>query len=140
MAEMIQNPLDDRGFLDAGDHPQRPAALAAGLNVDGEYPLAALCLRLIAFEERSQPGFPLTRNTTRPSGTEQALGVLAMAQPPNGTGQSRRKNKPDTFFHAVRQIPYKARSERTCSAMAANVSGLRSASTPSKRMFTVTPR
>ncbi len=43
MAEMFQNPLDDCGFLDAGDHPQLPAALAAGLNVDGEYPLEALC-------------------------------------------------------------------------------------------------
>ena len=30
MAEMIQNPLDHCGFLDAGDHPQRPAALPAG--------------------------------------------------------------------------------------------------------------
>jgi hypothetical protein len=42
MAEMVQNPLDDYGFLDAGDHPQLPAALAAGLNVDSEYPLEAL--------------------------------------------------------------------------------------------------
>ena len=37
VAEMVQNPLD------AGDHPQLPAALSAGLNVDGEYPLEALC-------------------------------------------------------------------------------------------------
>jgi hypothetical protein len=43
VAEMVQNPLDDCGFLDAGDHPQLPAALSAGLNVDGEYPLEALC-------------------------------------------------------------------------------------------------
>ena len=42
MAEMIQNPLDHCGFLDAGDHPQLPAALSAGLNVYGEYPLKAL--------------------------------------------------------------------------------------------------
>ena len=42
VAEMVQNPLDDCGFLDAGDHPQLPAALSAGLNVDGEYPLKAL--------------------------------------------------------------------------------------------------
>jgi hypothetical protein len=42
MAEMFQNPLDDCGLLDAGDHPQLPAALSAGLNVDGEYPLEAL--------------------------------------------------------------------------------------------------
>ena len=43
VAEMVQNPLDDGGLLNAGDHPQLPAALAAGLNVDGEYPLEALC-------------------------------------------------------------------------------------------------
>ena len=43
MAEMVQNPLDDFGLLNAGDHPQSPAALSAGLNVDGEYPLEALC-------------------------------------------------------------------------------------------------
>ena len=34
VAEMFQNPLDDCRFLDAGDHPQLPAALAAGLDVD----------------------------------------------------------------------------------------------------------
>lgn len=34
MAEMFQKPLDDCGFLDAGDQPQRPAAVVAGLNVD----------------------------------------------------------------------------------------------------------
>jgi hypothetical protein len=43
MAEMAQNALDDGGFLDAGDHPQRPAALPAGLDINGEYPLEALC-------------------------------------------------------------------------------------------------
>jgi hypothetical protein len=35
MAEMVQNPLDDCGLLNAGDHPQLSAALSAGLNVDG---------------------------------------------------------------------------------------------------------
>ena len=30
MAEMFQNPLDDCGLLDAGDHPQAGAALLAG--------------------------------------------------------------------------------------------------------------
>lgn len=34
VAEMVQNPLDDCGLLNAGDHPQLPAALSAGLNVD----------------------------------------------------------------------------------------------------------
>ena len=43
VAEMVQNPLDDCGLLNAGDHPQLPAALSAGLNVDCEYPLEALC-------------------------------------------------------------------------------------------------
>jgi len=43
MAEVLENPLDDGGFLNAGDHPELPAALPAGLNVDGEYPLEALC-------------------------------------------------------------------------------------------------
>ena len=43
VTEMVQNPLDDCGLLNAGDHPQLPAALSAGLNVDGEYPLEALC-------------------------------------------------------------------------------------------------
>ena len=67
-AEVLENPLDDGGFLDAGDHPQLPASLLAGfighvpvpdrfaaafgranrrscrfVNVDGEYPLEALC-------------------------------------------------------------------------------------------------
>jgi hypothetical protein len=43
VAEMVQNPLDDCGFLDTGDHPQRPAALPAGLDINGEYALEALC-------------------------------------------------------------------------------------------------
>jgi len=43
VAEMVQNPLNHCGLLDAGDHPQLPAALSAGLNVGGEYPLEALC-------------------------------------------------------------------------------------------------
>ena len=43
VAEMVQNPLDDCGLLNAGDHPQSPAALSAGLNVDSEHPLEALC-------------------------------------------------------------------------------------------------
>jgi len=68
VAEMVQNPLDDGRFLDAGDDPQAAAALLAGfighipvpdrfaatfgranrqscrfVNVDGEYPLEALC-------------------------------------------------------------------------------------------------
>ena len=34
VAEMVQDPLDDGGLLNAGDHPQLPAALLAGLNVD----------------------------------------------------------------------------------------------------------
>ena len=43
VAEMVQNPLDDGGLFNAGDHPQLPAALSAGVNVNGEYPLEALC-------------------------------------------------------------------------------------------------
>ena len=42
-AEVLENPLDDCGFLDAGDHPQLAAALPASLNVDGEYLLEVLC-------------------------------------------------------------------------------------------------
>ena len=45
VAEMVQNPLDDGGLLDAGDHPQLPAALPAGLDIDGEHPPEALCPR-----------------------------------------------------------------------------------------------
>jgi hypothetical protein len=33
MAEMFKNPLDDCGLLNAGDHPQLPAALSAGLDI-----------------------------------------------------------------------------------------------------------
>ena len=43
MAEMFKNPLDDGGLLNAGDHPQLPAALSAGLDINGEHPLEALC-------------------------------------------------------------------------------------------------
>ena len=43
VAEMFQNPLDDCGLLNAGDHPQLPAAVSAGLNVDREHPPEALC-------------------------------------------------------------------------------------------------
>ena len=32
VAEMVQNPLEDGGLFNAGDHPQLPAALSAGLN------------------------------------------------------------------------------------------------------------
>jgi len=42
VTEMVQNPLDDGGLLNAGDHPQCPAALSAGLNIDGEHPLEPL--------------------------------------------------------------------------------------------------
>ena len=42
-AEVPENPLDDGGLFNAGDHPQLPAALSAGVNVNGEYPLEALC-------------------------------------------------------------------------------------------------
>jgi hypothetical protein len=41
-AEIFQNPLDDCGILDADDDAQPTAALAAGLDVDGEHPLEAL--------------------------------------------------------------------------------------------------
>lgn len=37
MAEMLQNPLD------AGDDAQVPTALPAGLDINGEYSLEALC-------------------------------------------------------------------------------------------------
>ena len=43
MAEMFQNPLDDCGLLDAGDDAQAATALLAGLDVNREYPLEALC-------------------------------------------------------------------------------------------------
>ena len=42
MAEVLENPLDDGGFLDTGDHPQLPAAVSAGLNGDGKHPLEPL--------------------------------------------------------------------------------------------------
>lgn len=40
--EVRENSLDDRRFLDARDHPQRPAAAPAGLDVDGKHPLQTL--------------------------------------------------------------------------------------------------
>ena len=43
MAEMLQNLLDDCGFLDAGDDAQAAAALLARLDIDSEHPLEALC-------------------------------------------------------------------------------------------------
>ena len=42
VAEMVQNPLDDRGLLDAGDDAQAATALLAGLDVNLEHPLEAL--------------------------------------------------------------------------------------------------
>lgn len=42
MAEVPENPFDDRRRPDAGDDTQAAAALAAGLHVDGEHPLEAL--------------------------------------------------------------------------------------------------
>ena len=41
-AEVRENPLDRCGLLDAGDDPQPAAAVPAGPDVDGEYPLEAL--------------------------------------------------------------------------------------------------
>ena len=41
-AEVLENPFNDRRRLDAGDDTQAAAALAAGLDVDGEHPLEAL--------------------------------------------------------------------------------------------------
>jgi hypothetical protein len=41
-AEMLENPLNDRRRLDAGDDTLAAAALAAGLGVDGEHPLGEL--------------------------------------------------------------------------------------------------
>jgi hypothetical protein len=43
VAEMVQNPLDDSGLLNAGDDAQAATALLAGLDVNREYPLEALC-------------------------------------------------------------------------------------------------
>ncbi|NNE34238.1 MAG: hypothetical protein HKN13_03315 [Rhodothermales bacterium] len=43
MAEMFQNPLDDGGLLDAGDDAQAAAALLAGLDINCEHSLEALC-------------------------------------------------------------------------------------------------
>jgi hypothetical protein len=41
-AEVLENPRDDGGRLDAGDDAQPAAAALAGLDPDGENPLAAL--------------------------------------------------------------------------------------------------
>jgi hypothetical protein len=41
-AEVLENPLDRGGLLDARDHPQLPATAPADLDVYGEYPLEAL--------------------------------------------------------------------------------------------------
>ena len=41
-AEVLENPFNDRGRLDAGNDPQTAAALPAGLDVDGEHPPEAL--------------------------------------------------------------------------------------------------
>ena len=43
VAERVQNPLDDCGLLNAGDDTQVPTALPAGLDINGEHPLEALC-------------------------------------------------------------------------------------------------
>ena len=40
--EVPENPPDDLRILDAGNHPQLPAAVPAGLNVDGKDSLQAL--------------------------------------------------------------------------------------------------
>src|SRR5690606_31485636 len=41
-AEVLKNPLNYGRILDAGDHPELPAATSANLYVDGEYALEAL--------------------------------------------------------------------------------------------------
>ena len=41
-AEVLENPLNDRRRLDAGDDAQSTAALPAGLDIDREHPLEAL--------------------------------------------------------------------------------------------------
>src|SRR5690554_4742115 len=41
-AEVLENPLNHGRILDAGDHPQLPAATSANLYVDGEHALEAL--------------------------------------------------------------------------------------------------
>ncbi len=46
--EMLENPFNDCRRLDTGDDPQAAAALPAGLDINGEHPLEALRLRLIA--------------------------------------------------------------------------------------------
>ena len=41
-AEVLENPFNDGWCLNAGDDTQVPAALLAGLDVNGEHPLEAL--------------------------------------------------------------------------------------------------
>ena len=42
-AKVFENPFNNRWRLDAGDDTQMSAALLAGLDVNGEHPLEALC-------------------------------------------------------------------------------------------------
>jgi len=42
-AKVLENPFNDGWCLNAGDDTQAPAALLAGLDVNGEHPLEALC-------------------------------------------------------------------------------------------------
>ena len=43
MAEVLQNPLNDRWILDAGDDLELPPAAPADLDLDGKHPFQALC-------------------------------------------------------------------------------------------------
>ena len=42
-AKVLENPFNDRRRLDAGNDTQATAALPAGLDIDSEHPLQALC-------------------------------------------------------------------------------------------------
>jgi hypothetical protein len=42
-AKVLENPFNDDWCLNAGDDTQVPTALLAGLDVNGEHPLEALC-------------------------------------------------------------------------------------------------
>jgi len=42
-SQVAENPLERRLLLDAGDHPQLPAAAPADLDVDSKNPLETLC-------------------------------------------------------------------------------------------------
>ena len=67
-AKVLENPLDHRRFLDAGDDAQPAAASPAGLDVDGEYALEAL-----------GPGHPRCRSMAAASlrsATARALGTI----------------------------------------------------------------